>query len=109
MKILRYIFAIPGGVLASVLLPVVYSSILKIFIPFEVVNNLLDTYFIPFISGFIAVGIAYNVAPGYRIIFGSVMLLLCLLASLFYSEGDFNYLFFAGSVIAFITTFLNGK
>ncbi|MDH6209169.1 hypothetical protein M2254_000753 [Chryseobacterium sp. BIGb0186] len=41
-KTLLYIFAIPLGLIASIILPAIFSKVLVFFIPFESLNNFID-------------------------------------------------------------------
>lgn len=108
-KILLYIIAIPAGLIASTILPSIFSKILNFFIPFRTITDFLDLYFLKFISGWIAVGIAGLVAPSHRILFASIMLGLNLLAAFYmYSLGDeFNYLFVLGGIAPLVLLVLH--
>jgi hypothetical protein len=103
-KTLLYIFAIPVGLIASMVLPNIFEKILDLFIPFEGINNFIDNYLMKIMSGWIAVGITVLIAPSKKILYGIIMLLLNILASIYmYTIGDkFNYLFIIGGVLAFV-------
>ncbi|WP_024479275.1 hypothetical protein [Cellulophaga baltica] len=103
-KILLYVIAIPVGLIASMLLPAFISKIFDWFIPFDGINMFLDNYFLKFIGGWIVVGFTAMIVPKYKLIFGTVMLMLNFVASYYiYSQGDdFNYLFVLGGIIALI-------
>ncbi len=99
-----YIIAIPLGLIASMVLPKIFEKILDLFIPFDGINNFIDNYIMKLFSGWIAVGITVLIAPSKKIIFGIVMLILNIVATIYmYTTGaDFNYLFVIGGVLAFI-------
>lgn len=103
-KILLYAIAIPGGLVASTLLPAFFSKILEWFIPFDGIREILDNYFLKFMGGWISVGIAAMIVPKYKFIFGVIMLALNIIASFYmFSKGDdFNFLFVLGGIIALI-------
>ncbi|MCG2459460.1 hypothetical protein K8352_01720 [Flavobacteriaceae bacterium F89] len=108
-KVLLFIIAIPIGLIASMILPNLFSKIFTIFIPFDSITNFLDIYFMKFISGWIAVGITVIIVPSHKILFGLIMLGLNLLSAyyMFISIGDeFNYLFVVGGILPLIFTFL---
>lgn len=110
-KILLYIFAIPIGLTASIILPAIFSKIFDYFIPFENVNDFLDKYLITILSGWIAVGITFLIAPSKKIFFAGIMLLLNIIASIYLSsKGDqLNYLFIVGGALAFISVIIYDK
>lgn len=103
-RILLYIFAIPIGLIASLILPTIFSKIFDLFIPFDAINNFLDTYLITALAGWMAVGISALVAPSKKILFASVMLILNIIASVYmFQKGDsFNYMFIIGGILALI-------
>jgi hypothetical protein len=103
-KTVLYIIAIPIGLIASMVLPKIFETILDFFIPFEGINNFIDNYIMKIFSGWIAVGVTVLVAPSKKILLGIVMLLLNIVATIYmYTKGDeFNYLFIIGGILAFI-------
>ena len=103
-RVLLYIFAIPIGLIASFILPTIFSKIFDYFIPFDAINNFLDTYLITALAGWIAVGISALVAPSKRILFASIMLILNIIATVYmFQKGDnFNYMFIIGGILALI-------
>ncbi len=107
-KAVLYILAIPVGLIASMVLPKIFETILDIFIPFEGINNFIDNHIMKIISGWIAVGVTVLMVPSKKVLFGIIMLELNLLAAVYmYQKGDeFNYLFIIGGILAFIFTLL---
>jgi hypothetical protein len=103
-KILLYVIAIPVGLIASMLLPALFSKIFEWFIFFDVIREFLDNYFLKFISGWIAVGVTASIVPNFKITFGVIMLVFSIIASYYmFSKGDaFNYLFVIGGIVALI-------
>lgn len=103
-KTLLSIIAIPVALIASMVLPKIFESILDLFIPFEGINNFIDNYIMKILSGWIAVGITVLIAPSKKIIYGMFMLLLNIVASIYmYTKGaEFNYLFIICGILAFI-------
>ena len=110
-RTLLYVFAIPIGLLASIILPAIFSKIFDVFIPFESVNNFIDKYIITILCGWIAVGITALVAPSKKSLFAGIMLFLNIIASIWmYTKGDnFNYLFVIGGALAFVFILINEK
>lgn len=110
-KILLYIFAIPIGIIASVVLPALYSNILKRFIPFDSINYFLENYFLTFASGWIAIGVTALIAPSKKILFGGIALALNVFASIYmYYLGDsLNYLFIVGGSLSLVFVISNYK
>jgi len=108
-KTLLYIFAIPIGLIASAVLPKIFSFIINIFIPFDGVIHVIDNYILKSLSGWIAVGITAMMVPSYKILYGLIMFGLCIIATLYmYYQGDrFNYLFLIGGILALIILIIN--
>lgn len=112
-KAILYIVAIPSGVLTSILLSVILGYI------FEFLNLINDTvyyfggnYFLPLIAGSVLVSIPYQLAPGYKKIFGSVGMvtnLLCILYTVNTVDPNLfstsNIFFFIGGAVTYIFTF----
>ena len=103
-KNLLYIIAIPIGLIASMVLPKIFETILDLFIPFDTINNFIDNYIMKIISGWIAIGVTALIAPSKKILFGIIMLLLNIVATIYlYSNGaELNYLFIIGGILAFV-------
>lgn len=108
-KILLYIFAIPIGLLASIILSAIYSNVLKYFIPFESISSFLEKYLITILCGWIAVGVTAICAPSKRILFAGIMVALNVFTSYWlYTKGDdFNYLFVIGGFLCFFYILIN--
>lgn len=103
-KTLLYIIAIPVGLIASMVLPKIFETMLDLFIAFDTINNFIDNYIMKIISGWIAVGVAALIAPSKKILFGIIMLLLNIVATIYmYTKGaELNYLFIIGGILAFV-------
>lgn len=101
---LRYFFAIPLGVLASIIIPAIYTNIIGRFVPFEFANNLFETYLLPVFAGYFSVLVPILIVPKYKIHFGVVSFFMTTISIIYlYLKGDdFNYLFLLGSVIGLI-------
>ncbi|SUX48515.1 hypothetical protein [Chryseobacterium indoltheticum] len=110
-KTLLYIFAIPLGLIASIILPAIFSKVLIFFIPFESVNNFVDKYVITILCGWIAVGITALIAPSRKILFSGLMLILNIIATIWmFTNGDnFNYFFIIGGALSFVSVIINQK
>lgn len=94
---LLFIVAIPLGFIASAILPNILVFIYKLLSP-AYLNDFWDNYFIKSFCGWIAIAIPILIVPSYKILFGSIMLGISLLSTIYmYSTGDdFNYLFLLG-------------
>lgn len=103
-KILLFVVAIPLGLIASAVLPAIFSKILEMFMPFEAFTIFANDYLMVVLSGWIAVGITSFVVPSYKILFGSLMLGLSLIAStyMYYLGDEFNYLFLVGGILGLL-------
>lgn len=104
MKNLPYVFAIPLGLIASVILPAIFYKILSFFIPFENVNNFIDKYILTILCGWIAVGITALIVPAKKILFGSIMLALNIISTIwmYFKGDDLNYLFIIGGFFSLL-------
>jgi len=100
-NLIRYIIAIPIGIIASVLLPKWFEIIFDTFLPFDFINNFIDNYFLKFIAGFVATGITLLIVPNKKILFGVIVVVLNIASSihLYCKGGGFNYLFLIGSIV----------
>ena len=103
-NILRYILAIPIGVIASMILPKIFMLIFNLFIPFESITNFIEQYLLAFFAGWVAVGFTILIAPRRRILFGIIQIILNLLSIIYmYTvNGDFNYMFLIGGIISLL-------
>ena len=103
-RVLLYIFAIPIGLTASLILPTIFSKIFDYFMPFDAINKFFDTYLITALAGWISVGVSAFVAPSKKILFACIMLILNIVASIYmFQKGDsFNYIFIIGGLLALI-------
>lgn len=101
---LRYFFAIPLGVLASIIIPAIYTNIIGRFVPFEFANNLFETYLLPVFAGYFSVLVPILIVPKYKIHFGVVSFFITTISIVYlYLKGDdFNYLFLLGSLIGLV-------
>ena len=113
-KSILYIIAIPIGIIASMVLPKIFETILDRFIPFEGINNFFDNHIMKIFSGWIVVSVTALVAPSKKILFGVIVLLLNTVATIYmHTKGDeLNYLFIIGGILALIFTIVansNGK
>ncbi|WP_033960435.1 hypothetical protein [Psychroserpens jangbogonensis] len=103
-KTTLYIIAIPLGLVASIFLPIYFSKILHYFSPIEGITEFFDNYLITIFGGYIGVFIPALIVPKHKIIFGFIMLAICIISSFYmYSKGDdFNYLFVIGGLLGLI-------
>ena len=100
-NILRYIFAIPIGVIASIILPKWFMFLFNKFIPLDFITDFIGLYLIKVFAGLVAIGFTVIIAPKKKTIF-SILQIILMLISLIYDynvNGDFNYLFLLGGVI----------
>lgn len=108
---LRYILAIPAGIIASLILPTFFMWILKLFIPFDFITNFMENYLLPVFAGWVAVGFTIIIVPKRQFLFGVIMLLLNIIGStyMYYAGEDFNYLFLIGGLIPLGIVYLSTK
>lgn len=101
---LRYILAIPLAIVASMILPKWFMFIFNIFIPFDFINQFIETYLLSVFAGWITVGVTFLIAPKRKILFALIQLTLNLIAIIYMFKigGDFNYLFLIGTLLCLL-------
>ena len=98
---LRYIFAIPLGILASMILPKWFMFLFNTFIPIDFINQFMENYLLTIFAGWVAVGFTIIIVPKRKIVFAVIVVLLNLISAIYWYKigNDFNYLFLIGGFI----------
>ena len=98
---LRYIFAIPLGIIASMTLPKWFMFIFKRFIPFDFVTDFIQNYLLTIFAGWIAVGFVILIVPKRKILFAIIQIAINFISAIYWYKisGDFNYLFLIGGFL----------
>ncbi|WP_282073202.1 hypothetical protein [Polaribacter atrinae] len=99
---LRYIFAIPLGILVSMILPKWFMFIFNTFIPFDFINQFIENYLLTVFEGWVAVGVTVIIVPKRQILFGAIQVILNVIGAIYMYKlnNDFNYLFLIGGLVA---------
>ena len=97
----RYIFAIPIGVILSIILPMWFMFVLKSFMVFDFIIHFMDDYLVSVFTGWIAVGATIIIVPKRKFIFGIIQIILSFIGAIYMykTNNEFNYLFFIGAFI----------
>ena len=98
---LRYIFAIPLGIIVSMTLPKWFMFIFKRFIPFDFVTDFIQNYLLTIFAGWIAVGFVILIVPKRKILFAIIQIAINFISAIYWYKisGDFNYLFLIGGFL----------
>ena len=110
-NILRYIFAIPLGILASMILPKWFMFLFNNFIPFDLINQFIEDYLLAIFAGWLTVGFTIIIAPKRKILFGIVQVIINLISAIYMHKigNNFNYLFLIGGFTGFFFSYFAVK
>ncbi|MEG1667642.1 MAG: hypothetical protein RR305_11900 [Chryseobacterium sp.] len=109
MKILRFIFAIPLGIIFSIFASIIFGFFIKIFNYFNTTLYEYSEWFPKFMAGIILVVVPYFIAPSKRKIFLFASIIIGILAfilnKIYFDLLEFAFLI--GILLGTINIFLN--